>query len=107
MNLIGRPLLTEDEILRIRVGDSFVSVVFHYLDSPIKASNPTVSGHLDKMAQLGINLNSYESSKLSEDWRKKREEVREKMINSDSAHSNSASFGYTEIHCFPWQKYTF
>lgn len=86
-NFTGNSLIAihniSDEILKIRVGDSFVSVVFHYLDSPINASNPTVSGHLDKMAQLGINLNSYESSKLSEDWRKKKEEVREKMINSN------------------------
>lgn len=73
-----------NEVLKIRVGESFVSVVFHYLETPIEDSNPTVSGHLDKMAQLGIQLNSYESYKLSEDWRKKSNEVRQKMISSNS-----------------------
>ena len=87
-NFTGNSLIAihniSDEILKIKVGESFVSVVFHYLDSSMKEINPTVSGHLDKMAQLGIHLTPYESSELSKDWRKKKEVVKEKMMNSNS-----------------------
>lgn len=86
-NFTGNSLIAihniTNEVLKIQVGDSFVSVVFHYLNTAMEDNNPTVSGHLDKMAQLGIHLNSIESAELGEDWRKKPNEVREKMLASE------------------------
>lgn len=69
--------------LKVKVGDNIVSVVFHYLNTPINFPNATNNGHLDKMARLGIKLNSTEEQFLGSDWKKKINEVREKMNSSE------------------------
>lgn len=70
-------------IITLKVGDSFVSVVFHYLNTPIYDNNPTVSGHVDKMAEWGISLTSQEREDLSSDWKSDIARVRNKMISSN------------------------
>lgn len=72
-------------LIELPVGESFVSVVFHYLDTPLPKTleNPTVSGHVDKMAQWGIILSAEEERELNADWRKNLKTVREKMIDSE------------------------
>lgn len=69
--------------LKVKVGDNIVSVVFHYLNTPIDFPNATNNGHLDKMSRLGIKLNSIEEQFLDKDWKKKINEVREKMNSSE------------------------
>lgn len=69
--------------LKVRVGDNIVSVVFNYLNTPIDFPNATNNGHLEKMARLGIKLNSSEEQFLGSDWKKKINEVREKMNSSE------------------------
>ena len=69
--------------LKVKVGDNIVSVVFHYLNTPIDFPNATNNGHLDKMSRLGIKLNSTEEQFLDKDWKKKINEVREKMNSSE------------------------
>lgn len=69
--------------LKVKVGDNIVSVVFHYLNTPIDFPNATNGGHLDKMSGLGIKLNSKEEQFLGEDWKKKINEVRERMNSSE------------------------
>lgn len=70
------------DVIALPVGKSFVSVVFHYLDTPMTEKNPTVSGHLDKMAELGINLTEEDREELGADWRTKFESVRDKMMGT-------------------------
>ncbi len=41
-----------NQLITFKVGESFASVVFHYLDSAIYENNPTLSGHLDKMSGI-------------------------------------------------------
>lgn len=73
-----------DGLVVLNAGDSFVTVVFHYLNTPNILVNPTVSGHTDKFAELGLTVSEEESKLLNADWKKKFEEVRKKMCNSQS-----------------------
>lgn len=70
--------------LKLDVGDSFVSIIFNYLNSPISTRNNTDNGHLDKMSEFGINLKASERKFLNEDWKKYVGTVREKMLENDS-----------------------
>lgn len=69
--------------LKVKVGENIVSVVFNYLNTPIDFPNATNNGHLDKMARLGIKLNSTDEQFLGSDWKKKINEVRERMNSSE------------------------
>lgn len=73
-----------EKICVLKVGESFVSVVFHYLNTPIIERNATVSGHIDKMSELGIKLKENERKALTADWTSKISEVKKKMINSEN-----------------------
>ncbi len=74
---------TSSDLIVIKVGESFVSVVFHYLDTPYKPKNPTVSGHTDKFLDLGLNVTEEQLAVLNEDWKKDFEQVRRRMCKSD------------------------
>lgn len=86
-NFSGFSLITihnmTDDVITLNGGESFVSVVFHYLNTPIHEKNATVSGHVDKMAELGVHLTAKERADLSEDWCGKIESVRERMMQTD------------------------
>lgn len=84
-NFCGHSLIAlhnvSDEIKFINVGDTFVSVVFHKLDTPITEKNPTVNAHLDKFSQFGIQEGITD---INEDWKTNIREVSDKMKQSDS-----------------------
>lgn len=46
------------EVLTIKVGDTFVSAVFNYLNTAIYTNNATKNGYLEKLSELGIQLNT-------------------------------------------------
>lgn len=71
------------ELVVIKVGETFVSVVFHYLDTPYLPINPTTSGHTDKFAELGLYVPEEQLSVLNEDWKKKFDDVSSKMCKSE------------------------
>lgn len=71
-----------NEIVILNVGESFVSVVFHYLTTPFTYSNPTTSGHTDKFSSLGLDVSEDQLAELNQDWKKKFEEVQKKMCQS-------------------------
>lgn len=87
-NFSGESLIAihniSDELVSIKCGESFVSVVFHYLDTSYKKINPTVSGHTDKFSELGIILSPEESAELNADWKKQQSEVKHKLVESDT-----------------------
>lgn len=70
-------------ILSLKIGESFVSIVFHYLNKPIYDVNRTVSSHADKMAELGISLTSEEREEIAADWKGNPNLVRDKMFKSN------------------------
>lgn len=86
-NFSGESLIAlhniSDDLITIKCGDSFVSVVFHYLDTSYEKNNPTVSGHTDKFAELGITLSSEESAELNADWKKQPTEIKHKLQESN------------------------
>lgn len=86
-NFSGNSLIAihniSDDVITLNGGESFVSVVFHYLDTPVLEKNGTVPGHVDKMAELGIHLTTKEREELAADWCGKIEAVRDKMLESE------------------------
>lgn len=72
-----------DDVVTLNVGETFISLVFHYLNTPVETrSNSNISGHIDKLAELGITLNKDTREYLTADWKTSFQGVRNKMINS-------------------------
>lgn len=86
-NFCGHSLIAMHNVseypLKIKVGDTVVSVVFSYLESPIDFQNVTQNGHLEKMAQLGVKLNADETREINQDWKNKAIDIKEKMNTSE------------------------
>lgn len=74
---------TSQKLVVLQVGDSFVSVVFHYLNTPYHYSNPTLSGHTDKFSELGLHISEAQAEVLNADWKKQFHEVCQKMCTSE------------------------
>lgn len=74
---------TSQKLVVLQVGDSFVSVVFHYLNTPYHYSNPTLSGHIDKFSELGLHISEAQAEVLNADWKKQFHEVCQKMRASE------------------------
>lgn len=70
-----------DHVIVLSVGDTFMSVVFNYLDTPMQEMNATIGGHTDKFSTLGIHATQEETSKLNEDWKRSHQEICKKMKN--------------------------
>lgn len=72
-----------DEVISINVGETFISLVFHYLDTPSRiVKNSNISGHVDKLAELGININARKREMLTEDWKQDFEQISANMKKS-------------------------
>lgn len=73
-----------DEVVVLPVGDTFISIVFHYLDTPSREShNSNMSGHVDKLAELGVHIDRGTREFLTEDWKCSFEGIRTKMCESE------------------------
>ena len=87
-NFAGHSLIAVHNVsgipLKIKVKETFVSVVFHYLNSPIDYENPTVNGHTNKMASLGIHLSTEDAQVLEEDWKSNINLVQEEMSKDEN-----------------------
>lgn len=71
-----------DDVIAIKVGTTFVSLAFDYLSTQVVRTSATVSGHVDKFAELGVNATEEDRVNLTADWKSNVDEVRERMINS-------------------------
>ena len=72
-----------DEVIAIPVGDTFISIIFYRLNTPIKNDkNPNISGHIDKLSELGISIDKKTREYLAEDWKCNVNTIRDKMIES-------------------------
>lgn len=71
-----------DDVIAIKVGSTCVSLAFDYLSTQVVRTSTTVSGHVDKFAELGLNANEEDRSFITADWKANLEEIREKMIAS-------------------------
>lgn len=74
-----------NDIVTLNVGETFISLAFYYLDTPVNSNtNSNISGHIDKLAALGININKETSEFLTQEWKTSFEGVKNKMINSEN-----------------------
>lgn len=72
-----------DDVIAIKVGTTCVSLAFDYLSTQVVRTSATVSGHVDKFAELGLNATEEDRVFLTADWKANVDEVREKMLKSD------------------------
>ncbi|MGM9537138.1 MAG: dCTP deaminase domain-containing protein [Candidatus Onthomonas sp.] len=72
-----------DEVISLPVGSTFVSLSFDYLNTQVTRTSTTVSGHIDKFAELGIKIDEETRSYLTADWKSNIAGIRRKMIDSD------------------------
>jgi deoxycytidine triphosphate deaminase len=72
-NFAGHSLIAihnhTERVITLNEGETFVSVVFHYLDTKINVPNPTINGHLEKLSEYGVKTTSEDIKYLSEDWK--------------------------------------
>ena len=61
----------------------FVSLVFFYLKTPDNTINTNMSGHVDKLAELGINIDQKTREYLTEDWKMSLDGIKYKMTRSN------------------------
>lgn len=72
-----------DEVIAIPVGDTFISIIFYRLDTPTKNDkNPNISGHIDKLSELGISIDKDTREYLAQDWKCNVNTIRDKMVES-------------------------
>lgn len=64
------------------VGETFVSIAFYKLDRISGNHNSNISGHIDKLSELKINIDESTRAYLLEDWKTSIETVREKLCES-------------------------
>lgn len=72
-----------DKLIELPVGETFMSVVFNYLDTPVRERNATTGGHTDKFSSLGIHATMEELNDLNQDWKRSHKAVVE-MMNADN-----------------------
>lgn len=71
-----------DELIVLKQGDSFVSVIFYYLKTKYENQNATHSGHTDKFSVLGLKLSKNDEKILNADWKTQYDEIKRKMCSS-------------------------
>ena len=73
-----------DKAIAISVGDTFGSIVFYKLDSPSRSEkNSNISGHVDKLSELGITIDKDTREYLTQDWKCNVNGIRDKMKKSE------------------------
>ena len=72
-----------DQVIEVKVGETFVSLVFYYLKTPEVMKNTNVSGHVDKLSELGIQIKPETREYLTADWKMSLNGIREKLIKSE------------------------
>lgn len=77
-----------DRPFKIKVGTTIVSLVFHYLKTPIDEKNHTDNAHIEKMASLGVSLNAEETDDLNSSWKCKLNDIRTKMKEESTEYKN-------------------
>ncbi len=72
-----------DEVVTIGVGETFVSLVFYYLRTPDEMKNTNISGHVDKLSELGIVVDETTRIYLTQDWKMSLSGIRNEMKKSE------------------------
>lgn len=73
-----------DDVIALEVGSTFVSLAFDYLNTTVERTSATVSGHVDKFSDLGIQIDTSTREYLTQDWKANLDDIRYKMTESES-----------------------
>lgn len=71
-----------EEVIVLKVGTSFASLTFDYLNTQVVRTSATISGHVDKFSELGIQIDEDTRRYLTKDWKANIEGIRNKMIQT-------------------------
>lgn len=71
-----------NDIIAVKVGTTFVSLTFDYLNTQVIRTSATVANHYDRLLEHKFNLSQEEKDYFSEDWKTNQETIRQKMIES-------------------------
>lgn len=71
-----------DDVVALKVGSTFVSLVFNYLETQVIRTSATMSGHVDKFLNLGIKADEDTIQYLKQDWKSNIDGVRDMMIKT-------------------------
>lgn len=71
-----------DDVVALRVGETFVSLTFDYLTTQVVRTSNTVSSHYDKLFEYGVKLSRDDRNYFLEDWKANFAAIRDRMIES-------------------------
>lgn len=74
---------TTNKPIVLRCGDTFVSLTLYYLKTPVERTSSTISGHVDKLSELGINVTQRTREYLTDDWKSNLSGITQKMNKCD------------------------
>lgn len=72
-----------NNVIALKVGSTFVSISFDYLETEVERTSSTISGHVDKFSDLGLKITDNTRDYITQDWKNNINEIREKMILSN------------------------
>lgn len=73
-----------DEIITLTVGDTFISLTLYYLNKAVERTSTTVSGHVDKLSELGVNCAKEVREALTADWKSNFKGICERMEQGEA-----------------------
>ena len=73
---------TTNKPIALKCGDTFVSITLYYLKTPVERTSATVSGHVDKLSELGINVSKTTREYLTNDWKSNLPDIIKNMEKS-------------------------
>ena len=73
-----------DKPIQLSTESTFASMIFYKLNSSVLDNkNSNMTGHVDKLSELGIKVQSDTRKYLTEDWKQSLEGIRDKMSNDN------------------------
>lgn len=89
-----------DNIIALEIGETFGSLTFDYLKTPVERESTTVPSHTDKLLQMKSQLSDEDHRYLSEDWKSNFNGIKNKMKCSGSFKESVPLTFWSEIKRF-------
>lgn len=71
-----------DDVIVLKVGSTFVSLTFSYLNTEVVRTSTTSPSHFDRLLEHGCKLDDDEKDFFSADWKSNLTSIQEKMYQS-------------------------
>lgn len=72
-----------DDIIVLNIGETFGSLTFDYLKTPVVRNSTTIPSHLDKLLDMNLNLSTADKEYFSKDWKSNFAGVKKEMISQE------------------------